>query len=82
MPSVEDKQLLYLPLERAWRIAKNSQDLVPRLMPQVFSSIDLVQGDGSVGSVYEITMGPGTISCHVLSLQLRETEEYCCIYSA
>jgi len=59
MPSVEDKQLLYLPLERAWRIAKNSQDLVPRLMPQVFSSIDLVQGDGSVGSVYEITMGPG-----------------------
>jgi len=59
MPTVEDRRVLDVPLERAWRIAKNSHELLPQLMPEVFESIDLEEGDGGPGSVFVLTMGPG-----------------------
>lgn len=67
MPSVEDRRVLDVPLERAWKIAKNSHQLLPQLMPEIFESIDLEEGDGGPGSVFVLTMGPGTVSLSPLA---------------
>lgn len=61
MPSMEDRRVLDLPLERAWKIGKNSFEILPQLMPEYFESIDLEEGDGGPGSVFVLTMGPGMI---------------------
>ncbi|XP_024400244.1 pathogenesis-related protein 2 [Physcomitrium patens] len=58
MPSMEDRRVLDLPLERAWKIGKNSFEILPQLMPEYFESIDLEEGDGGPGSVFVLTMGP------------------------
>ncbi|CAN6269109.1 unnamed protein product [Urochloa humidicola] len=34
--------------------------LVPQLLPEVFSKVELVEGDGSVGTVLLVTFPPGT----------------------
>jgi hypothetical protein len=58
MPTVEDRRVLDVSLDRAWRIAKNSHELLPQLMPEIFESIDLEEGDGGPGSIFVLTMGP------------------------
>lgn len=68
MPTVEDRRVLDVSLDRAWRIAKNSHELLPQLMPEIFESIDLEEGDGGPGSIFVLTMGPGTYGSF-LSLQ-------------
>lgn len=35
-------------------------DLIPQLLPQVFSKVELVEGDGGVGTVLLVTLPPGT----------------------
>lgn len=34
-------------------------DLIPQLLPQVFSKVELVEGDGGVGTVLLVTFPPG-----------------------
>jgi hypothetical protein len=34
-------------------------DLIPQLLPQVFSKVELVEGDGGVGTVLLVTYPPG-----------------------
>jgi hypothetical protein len=34
-------------------------DLIPQLLPQVFSKVELVEGDGGVGTVLLVTLPPG-----------------------
>jgi len=35
-------------------------DLIPQLLPEVFSKVELVEGDGGVGTVLLVTFPPGT----------------------
>ncbi|KAF8702281.1 hypothetical protein HU200_033049 [Digitaria exilis] len=35
-------------------------DLIPQLLPEVFSKVELVEGDGNVGTVLLVTFPPGT----------------------
>lgn len=34
-------------------------DLIPQLLPEVFSKVELVEGDGGVGTVLLVTLPPG-----------------------
>lgn len=34
-------------------------DLIPKLLPDVFSKVEVVEGDGSVGTVLLVTFPPG-----------------------
>ena len=37
-------------------------ELLPELLPQVLAKIQLVSGDGDVGTILELTFAPGQIS--------------------
>ncbi|KAL3727597.1 hypothetical protein ACJRO7_032350 [Eucalyptus globulus] len=42
----------------------DSQNLIPKLMPQAIKSIDVVQGDGGAGSIRQINFAEGSqLSC-------------------
>ncbi len=45
--------------ERCMKIARNSDIILPQLMPQFFQKSERVEGDGGVGTVRLMTLGPG-----------------------
>ncbi|XP_076921500.1 root allergen protein-like [Bidens hawaiensis] len=45
------------PAELVFKVFKNFPDLAPKVNPQVFKSIELVEGDGGVGSIRLFTFG-------------------------
>lgn len=51
---------LAAPVHRIWSAANQIQVLMPQILPDVFSSCDLEQGDGGPGSVRVYHCGPGT----------------------
>ncbi|CAL5337927.1 hypothetical protein CsSME_00021264 [Camellia sinensis var. sinensis] len=49
-----------IPPTRAFKaLILNGDNLIPKLMPQAFKSIELIQGDGGVGSIKQINFAEG-----------------------
>lgn len=42
----------------------DSNNLIPKLMPQVIRSIEFVEGDGGVGSIRQINFQEGILSTY------------------
>ncbi|GFQ05718.1 pathogenesis-related protein sth-2 [Phtheirospermum japonicum] len=61
----------------------NSNDLIPKLVPQFIKSIDLLQGDGGAGSIEQVNF---TESSHFKYVKHRinelDKENYVCKYTA
>ncbi|KAK3417810.1 hypothetical protein EUGRSUZ_H03778 [Eucalyptus grandis] len=54
-----------IPASRLFKaLIVDSQNLIPKLMPQAIKSIDVVQGDGGAGSIRQINFAEGSqLSC-------------------
>ncbi|KAI8009467.1 Major strawberry allergen Fra a 1.06 [Camellia lanceoleosa] len=49
-----------IPPARAFKaLILNGDNLIPKLMPQAFKSIELIQGDGGAGSIKQINFAEG-----------------------
>ncbi|KAF5950841.1 hypothetical protein HYC85_012834 [Camellia sinensis] len=49
-----------IPPTRAFKaLILNGDNLIPKLMPQAFKSIELIQGDGGVGSIKQVNFAEG-----------------------
>ncbi|EFJ06119.1 hypothetical protein SELMODRAFT_126206 [Selaginella moellendorffii] len=58
--SVATELQIKVPLERVWKAIKDSNNMFPKALPDAFTSVQTVEGDGKVGSVRLVHFGPGT----------------------
>ncbi|KAG0527252.1 hypothetical protein BDA96_06G217600 [Sorghum bicolor] len=54
-------------------------DLIPQLLPQVFSKVELVEGDGGVGTVLLVTFPPGTPGSEAFKEEFIKVDNENCI---
>eukprot|EP01018_Ginkgo_biloba_P021978 Gb_15130 [translate_table: standard] len=51
---------IQVPASAVWKtFSKDWVDLFPKLLPNIFSSIQIMEGDGGVGTVVMLKFGPG-----------------------
>ncbi|BBN13514.1 hypothetical protein MPTK1_6g04130 [Marchantia polymorpha subsp. ruderalis] len=59
MPTFDTEVVLDLPAKRLWKALKDGNTLFPKIAPQVFASVDHVDGvEGEPGAVRRINFGP------------------------
>ena len=60
--SVSNEILSAVAPERLWKaIVKDSTSLMPKLLPDLISSIVILEGDGGVGTIRKSNFSPGNV---------------------
>lgn len=58
--SFTEEESSVLPPSRLWKAGIRAVlNLLPKIMPEVIASAQLLQGDGSVGSIRQLNFTPG-----------------------
>ncbi|CAH2080514.1 unnamed protein product [Thlaspi arvense] len=58
--SFTDKTSSPIPLARAFKaLILEGDNLIPKIMPQAFKSIDVIEGDGGAGTIKKINFAEG-----------------------
>lgn len=60
MGVLETTEELNVSANRVWRASRDADNLMPKLVPDIFSSQEKLHGDGGVGTIRQITLGEGT----------------------
>lgn len=59
-----------IPAEEVWQVYGTLRlgQLLPQLLPHLFKSVELVEGDGGVGTILHLTFSPGSFFFFVLAI--------------
>jgi hypothetical protein len=60
MGVLDTTEELNVSADRVWRASRDADNLMPKLVPDIFSSQEKLHGDGGVGTIRQITLGEGT----------------------
>lgn len=60
MGVLDTTEELNVSVDRVWRASRDADNLMPKLVPDIFSSQEKLHGDGGVGTIRQITLGEGT----------------------
>lgn len=50
---------LGVPASAIWKVFTKNVDVFPKLLPNIFTSIELLEGDGRVGTLFLFNFGAG-----------------------
>ena len=59
MGVLDTSEELNVSAERVWRASRDADNLMPKLVPDIFSRQEKLLGDGGVGTIRQITLGEG-----------------------
>lgn len=48
-----------MPLEQSWKMVRNSDTILPKVLPHVFAKCERLEGDGGAGTIRMVTLGDG-----------------------
>ena len=59
------EEVVQVEARRLWNATtKDSHNFLPKVLPEVFTSVNLLQGDGGVGTVKQLNFTPGITPIH------------------
>lgn len=56
---MNSQDVVNMPLERVWKMTKDADQVIPKVLPQFFASSERLSGDGGAGTVRLVTLGSG-----------------------
>ncbi|XP_002988994.2 major pollen allergen Aln g 1 isoform X1 [Selaginella moellendorffii] len=76
MVAMESVQtVVQVPLKRLWAAMKDSSVLLPKVMPEVFATVESLEGDGSAGSVRILNFGPAVPMVKFIKERVESVDE-------
>ena len=65
--TIVDEYKSPIAIERLWRaVTVDAHNLMPKILPQIISSIEILEGDGGVGTIKKFNLTDGKVCVIIL----------------